>query len=319
MKIPSFSESTFDFNGWREAMARIHFPLVISSTTPEYFRAHSRQLTAGDVTFFDIRASAHIGKRTKETLQPTDIPIYGITVQLEGSSIISQDGVESVLTTGDFSIYDSTRPFFRQFDTEYRAMVMRFPQTMIRLPPQTIGRITARALPGNRGIGGVVAPFLLDIANNLHDLEGWSAVRVAHAAIDMVSTTLVDQLHSESTGRDNAETLSFLKVCDFIFDNLSDPGLSPDTIAAGNFISTRQLHKVFRAEGTTVSTFIREQRLEQCRRAFVDPSLSHLSVADIAMAGGIFDRAHFSRIFRTAYGMSPREYRRVHVDREFAH
>jgi AraC-like DNA-binding protein len=49
-----------------------------------------------------------------------------------------------------------------------------------------------------------------------------------------------------------------------------------------------------------------------------DPADAHLTVGQIAAQWGIYDGAHFSRIFRNAYGSSPREYRRSQLDTSVA-
>ena len=53
--------------------------------------------------------------------------------------------------------------------------------------------------------------------------------------------------------------------------NLASTDLSPTSIAAAHFISTRHLHGLFQEQGTSVSTWIRIRRLERCRRDLVNP------------------------------------------------
>jgi hypothetical protein len=48
----------------------------------------------------------------------------------------------------------------------------------------------------------------------------------------------------------------------FIQRPVSDPDLSPETIAAAHHISLRLLHKLFSEEGETVAGWIRTRRLE---------------------------------------------------------
>ena len=85
--------------------------------------------------------------------------------------------------------------------------------------------------------------------------------------------------------------------------------LSPELIARAHHISVRYLHRLFAADGTSVSRWVKERRLAGCRRELADPSLVRLSVGAIAARWGIHDAAAFSRTFRAAYGVSPREYR----------
>ena len=95
----------------------------------------------------------------------------------------------------------------------------------------------------------------------------------------------------------------------FIQHRLDDAELSPEMIAAAHYISVRSLHRLFHAGERTVAGWIRAQRLGQCRRDLTDPRLAALPVHAIAARWGLTRPAHFSRIFKAAYGLSPSEYR----------
>jgi AraC-like DNA-binding protein len=95
----------------------------------------------------------------------------------------------------------------------------------------------------------------------------------------------------------------------FIRANLGDPDLTPGAIAAAHHISLRYLNKLFQAEGRTVAGWIRERRLERCRRDLAEPRLDDRTIKAIAARWGFTNSAHFSQAFRSAYGLSPREFR----------
>jgi AraC-like DNA-binding protein len=95
----------------------------------------------------------------------------------------------------------------------------------------------------------------------------------------------------------------------FIDEQLADPALGPDVVADAHFISRRQLDRLFAATGRTVSETIRQRRLERCRRDLGNPALADRSILEIATAHGFVSAAHFSRTFRAAYGLTPRELR----------
>jgi AraC-like DNA-binding protein len=102
----------------------------------------------------------------------------------------------------------------------------------------------------------------------------------------------------------------FLNVESFIEANLGDPLLDPEDIARASFISTRYLHKLFEVEGTSVCSWIRTLRIERCRRDLLDPALADQTILAIASRWGLPGAQHFCRLFRSAYGCSPSEYRR---------
>jgi AraC-like DNA-binding protein len=91
--------------------------------------------------------------------------------------------------------------------------------------------------------------------------------------------------------------------------HLDSPALNPETIARANHVSVRYLHQLFHDQGSTVSRWVKERRLERCLSDLGDPALSHRGISAIAARWGFTDAAYFSRVFKEAYGQSPREYR----------
>jgi AraC-like DNA-binding protein len=90
---------------------------------------------------------------------------------------------------------------------------------------------------------------------------------------------------------------------------LGDPALSPGSLAAEHPISVRYLHKLFETQQATVADWIKRRRLERCRRDLLDPARRAEPVGGIGARWGLPNAAHFSRLFRTAYGVPPVEYR----------
>ncbi|MGW3233766.1 helix-turn-helix domain-containing protein [Kitasatospora sp. NPDC001095] len=98
------------------------------------------------------------------------------------------------------------------------------------------------------------------------------------------------------------------RVRQFVRRHLSDPGLTPEGVARAQGISVRYLHRLFEGEGRTLCEWIREQRLEGCRRALLATPAHSLSVGLIARRWGFTSPGQLSRAFRGAYGLSPTDW-----------
>jgi len=137
-------------------------------------------------------------------------------------------------------------------------------------------------------------------------LTAAGGVRLADEVGELVTTVATERTGPEPPGRAGDEDLR--RIDAYIAEHLADPDLDPAAIAAAHYISTRQLHRLFAQQGSSVTRSIRRQRLERCRRDLTNPR-STASISDISRRWGFADPATFSRAFRTAYRTTPSAYR----------
>ncbi|MGD9921127.1 MAG: helix-turn-helix transcriptional regulator [Pseudorhodoplanes sp.] len=82
-----------------------------------------------------------------------------------------------------------------------------------------------------------------------------------------------------------------------------DPGLSALSVAAAQGISPRYLHRLFEQAGIRFTDFVNELRLDAARAALAEKS--DLPIAVLALNTGFSDIAHFNRLFKKRFGMTP--------------
>lgn len=92
-----------------------------------------------------------------------------------------------------------------------------------------------------------------------------------------------------------------------IFENSSDPQLTPAIIAARLNISLRQLYRAF-SGGESPAALIRRRRLERAAELLATGE-AHAHVEKVAQESGFVSADYFSRAFRREFGVSPRAYR----------
>jgi AraC-like DNA-binding protein len=294
---------------WRAAVADVFVPLDFTFPDPRGFRGEISGEVLGTVAVSRVTAGPHRAERTQRHVARTEAPYYKVSMPLRGYVLITQDGREAPLIPGDLAIYDTSRPYQVTFDDTCRLLVLMFPHRELRLPHDQVSAVTARRVSGRTGIGGLVAPLLANLATLLDDIGQAQSARLADNIVDLLGTLYADLLSgSGCRPADPMHTLLSRIRC-FIEEHLDDPDLGPESVAAACHISVGYLHKLFRAEGTSVSRVIRERRLENCRRDLVAPGSRTKAVSAIGAHWGFLDAAHFSRVFKATYGVSPREYR----------
>lgn len=296
---------------FRAAVNDSFVPLQVTSSHPDRFRGAIRGAEVDDVHVTAVHATDHVVERTPELIARSDRAYFKVSLMLAGTGMLIQDDREAVLSPGDLAVYDTNRPYSLVFDEEFRTLVIMFPRTLITLPPDMVGQLTAVRISGSTGLGSVVAPYLRQLGANLDQLSGATGARLVHSALDLVTTVFANELGLDGTSGDPHRAL-MQRIRDHIDRNLASTDLGPASIAAAHYISTRHLHGLFQEQGTTVSTWIRTRRLEQCRRDLIDPVFADRPVAAIAARWGFVDGAHFSRAFKAAYAISPSDYRAAH-------
>lgn len=102
-------------------------------------------------------------------------------------------------------------------------------------------------------------------------------------------------------------------VLEYIDSRLTDPDLGVRDIAQAFDCSPRSIHKLFEGQPHTVSRVIWERRIDRCRSDMIDPSIRKRSITEVAHHWGFSDSQHFSRAFKARFGISPREYRAMHM------
>ncbi|WP_282827254.1 helix-turn-helix domain-containing protein [Gulosibacter sediminis] len=297
---------------WGHIMTQLLLPMAVTAPDPETYRARIRAAVVGGIRFFTITSTPHSSGRSSRLFAEGGDPFYAVVNQIEGESRLRQLGRDSVLEAGDFAIYDTALPYDRDFaDGTY--MVIMVPQQLLTLPPRAFIEIAGMKVPADEGIGRVAGPMLAGVAKDMSVLLGHGGLALAHTVVDLIAAAVAERLGIDAPTRANAQLAQLMEVRDYIMAHLSDHDLTPQTIADAHFISVRTLHSLFKEQGTSVSTWIRERRLEMARRDLVDPALTD-AIRAVGERWGFADATHFSNAFKLAYGVSPRQYRKTALD-----
>ena len=297
---------------WHDAVRRTFVPLDVatprdvSSSAPFSAAVTTDQL--GYLQISTVDADAERVSRTPHLIAQDSAEYLLVGLQGRGPAVVSQDGRDAALRPGDFALYDTTRPYTLSFPDRFQMKVFQVPRQALGLRESDLRRITGITLRGDEGLAAMVGPFLAALAAEVGTCPPQAGEMLAHNAVDLLATLIAERLDRDIAGTDAAHQTLLLRIRAFIVRGLADPALSPEAIAAAHHISVRYLHRLFQHEGTTVSRWIQHRRLEECRRDLIRPGHLTPAVSAVAHRWGFTNPAHFSRVFRAAYGMSPREY-----------
>ena len=298
-----------EFDWWRDKISPAYMPVDIVPNFRSSNQPRVGALTAGALGSLQIseaRGSAVDVHRTPATIRRGDPGLVKVVMLVRGRGLIALRERQAMLAPGDFIVYDTSEPFRLRLENDYTLFVMMFPHQAIKIPANRISAITAVPIRADHGVGALVSPFLNGLRQGLSTGSLHANPRLEEAAIDLVCASLTDNA-SYINGAPGATILASAKS--FIDTHHADPALNLSMVAAAHHISTRYLQKLFAALGVTVTGWIKERRLERCRHDLEDPSLLRDSIGTICARHGYIDSAHFSRLFKHRYGLSPRALR----------
>ncbi|MFI0450369.1 helix-turn-helix domain-containing protein [Actinomadura sp. 6N118] len=304
------------FAFWHEVTSKVWVPLD-AHCEPHLetgFRAQVSISELGPVQATLVTTTPHSVRRTPKLIRQTDPEALLLTCAVRGRGMMGeQDGRHTVYQVGDLGLYDSSRPFLAGHMPVVpvsQHLGLQFPHALLPLPPRDLRRLTAVRIPGDRGIGALTSQFLQQLARHMDEFSPSDTARLSTLVLDVLTAALAGVLDVQSAVPTHTRRRALMaQIHAFIQHNLGDSQLTPDAIAATHHISLRYLHKLFHAEGHTVAGWIRERRLERCRRDLADPRLAAYPINAIAARWGYTNPSHFSQAFRAAYGLSPRQFR----------
>ncbi|HEX4010512.1 MAG TPA: helix-turn-helix domain-containing protein [Solirubrobacteraceae bacterium] len=295
---------------WANSSCDVYHPLHIRTDARDRFQARMWGDWLASLGLFRVAASANTMSRTRGDIAAGDPECLHVSVLLRGRLQGAQQDREAVLEPGDMTTYDTSQPAIFRAGEPFDLLVLKLPKAALGPHAAKVSRLTAVRIPGQTGLPRLAMQFFCGAAAGLADGSiARDDTGLAEHVIDLVRRLYVDldAAHPART-RSGADLLMHAQA--FIETNLGDPTLDPEQVARACFISTRYLHRIFAAEGLSVCDWIRAARLDRCRRDLLDTAFADQPISAVASRWGLPSAPHFSRLFRAAYGCSPREFRR---------
>ena len=295
---------------WSQSSRDLYHPVQIRAEAGERFSGRMWGDELASLGLFRIATAANTMSRTPKMIAAGDPECLHLKIVLRGRMQAAQEHRSDILSPGDMTMYDTSQPAIFRADEPMEAIVVRLPKAVLGTHAAKMAALTALRIPGGSGLPRLAAQFFCGVAAGRADgsiAAGDS--NVAERMIDLVRGLYADRMDSERPERLRSRFGLLLHARAYIDANLSDPQLGPERIARACSISTRYLHRLFELDGQTVCDWIRTERLDRARHDLLDPAFADHTIVAIASRWGLPNQPHFSRLFRAAYGSSPRDYR----------
>jgi AraC family transcriptional regulator, positive regulator of tynA and feaB len=294
-------------DAWSDILATTHLAFDVHPThrTPEDFRGAVSRRAIGDLMLVDCAASPFLGHRGRAVMAPESRQedVLGFQLVCKGVETVREGARALAVTAGDVVIWDGHTPTDVEIVEAFHKRTLLFPRSRVLAVCPRLAEL--RALPPLHDNGP--ARLLVRYMNALaveSALEGAAGVAAANAALELLRAAVEPCV---PTGRAATREAMRAEIRRYVKTHLQDPKLGPASIARAYAISVRALHALFEDVDASVAGLVRTERLARCLEDLQRPNGG--SVTDIAFRWGFCDAAHFSRVFKRAFGVTPSEVR----------
>lgn len=313
LRIISFDSSDLHgadkFELWREFTSRGIIGLGTSPIgSPSEFNFATSAVVGEGFATMAVQASACRIQRDPGKYQDHWSDTVVVNFVKSGRLLVEQDGRSTVVGVGDGAICDANRPYSIQLDSAFQGTIVKFSRRLLS-PGVDFDQATALSLVSASGVAGLLHNYANNLAQAAAMLDPTTGHRLMRIFVDTLETALAPVRREATWGRGGYRKATLSRVSQFLNARLQDPELTPGRVSELLKLPPRYLHKLFAEQGTTVGRYIRDGRLDRSAAALIDPAYADQSVTEIALRSGFKDLGHFSRSFRTRFGLAPSDYR----------
>jgi AraC-like DNA-binding protein len=271
-----------------------------------------RQLGSLDVN--DIVCDGHLVQRREQDIGERPSDTYYIYLQRRGRAWFEQSGRRCVADPGDIVIADPNIAFRTGTDGRFDFRLWRIDRARLdpllalrpgEWPMQRIGREQAAR--------GLIVNWLDMLLRHHADLSPTSLELATATLYSLVADVAGPWDEAREPARLARRRAQLQHVMQAVERQADDMDLTPERVANDMGMSLRALHHLFELSDHSFHEFLTRTRLNRAHRMLCEPSVSHLSTAEIGFAVGFRETSTFYRRFRQRYGDTPGGVRESHT------
>jgi len=241
-----------------------------------------------------------------------------LALVLDGKALLVDGQTRMVLDANDIAHGSLRGGAVLQFQENFRLLVVRFPNSALNT--RLVHQPHALRMNTQSGIGRILSAVLRATSETIEDLPEDQERAIESLLREFVILNLLLNSNAASAGGrfGGVQAALLQKAYQIIDARLSDPDLTMKEVATELKISLRYLYKLFASSGEGFSRYVKRRRLERCRCDLGNPVYANFNVSEICFRWGFNEAAHFSRVFREQFDMSPRAWRKAAMAKRLA-
>lgn len=265
------------------------------------FRIGVRAAKVHDAVVADVRFARFLGRPSGSHELGDRVLVHLMTHGSWRFVGLGGDGGSATVTAGSFLARRNGAPALFDVAPGSRATVLILPTSVLG------GSLGARRLLGSSGSAAmrVLTAHARMVRETAHELGRPGVLAARDALVELARGALRQEFDDTEPRLSPALARAAMLLAD---EHLTDPGLTPSSLARRLNVSLRTLHRAFAGTGEPVAAYIRRRRLECARQELLAPGNAP-SVTEAAARWHFTDGSHFTRAFKRQYGETPTQVR----------
>jgi AraC family transcriptional activator of tynA and feaB len=298
---------------WNDVYSRRFAEVTFNPVDREGFEAELRVGAVGPISIARVHSKPTDIERNEAHINRSGGRLFSFLLQARGCGVFSHYGHESHMEEGDFTLCDNAAPHRFNCSGRTELIILRISPDVLKayLPdPEQLCGLRLQADQGMTGTAGNMAQKLWTLVEG--GLPEKFSAMIARNVLDIMATSYA-MAFDASLSESSAVSARKLQATRYIEAHLREPDLTPCSVADALGISPRYLRMLFGGGTESASRYILRRRLEECAKQLSSALWRGRTITDIAFSSGFNSAAHFTRVFRDEYGVTPSQYRRAQL------
>lgn len=297
----------FDF--FHEAVAKSYIRSELSVPDTRSFRGEIKLQLLDRLSLSVIETSplySNAPRPKRETSVPDVVFMMLVT---EGYSRIVQGGRETETRVGEMSLLDTASPFTVMIPEGATHLVLEMPRAELEARIGSVESVTGRRFTTRSTEVALTAGYMRKLLANPPSQDADLLPAVERQTLDLFALAFSDGSSDVVKRLSSPASVTRLRLHHAIDFSVGEGHLSCEDVANMAGISTRYANMLLAQEGMSLERLLMRKRLERSREMLADPGNLHRLIGEIARAAGFDSASHFARSFKSAYGMTARDFR----------
>ncbi|CAN5157012.1 helix-turn-helix domain-containing protein [soil metagenome] len=310
--LKEFTTNTFtaarQLHAWREIMSDVYYSVdVVRSEQDLRGEIHEFAIDNLSVTRFDSDHQRVLRTRSKIAQDPDDS--YVLVMPQREKMFYSQLGRSGFVVEGDYILVSTSEFYELSCPDNFVNFTVKIPGPDLRQRIPDITDHLCCRYPMNREMAQIALCLITKSAASIASTPSMNAAAIASRIVDFVAM-VIECEDSTTVGQEKrARFLLRQRIARDIRARIPDTALTPRDIARRVGISVSYLHRIFNEHGTTVSSYIMDQRLNLAYEKLASSGGFRTTIAEVAFSAGFKSPSHFCKAFAARYKRSPSDVR----------